>query len=75
MRKSKVFGYFLDSVNVAAVAVMVAVLFVMSKDTLTDWKSITIGIASIVLTFGPKKISSLWTVIGGAGLGYLLSLF
>ncbi len=74
MRQSKIFGYFLDSVNIAAVAVMVAVLFVMARDTLTDWRAMVIAAISLLLTFGLKKINAMWTVIGGALLGYLLSL-
>lgn len=74
MRQSKLLGYFLDSVNVAAVAVMVAVLFAMGKDTLTDWRGIVIAVFSIVLTFGTKKINAMWIVIGGAIMGFVLSL-
>ncbi|NNF19702.1 MAG: chromate efflux transporter [Flavobacteriaceae bacterium] len=74
MRQSKLLGYFLDSVNIAAVAVMVAVLFVMGRDTLTDWRAIVIASVSLVLTFGLKKVNAMWTVIGGAVLGYLLYL-
>jgi chromate transporter len=74
MRKSKLFSYFLDSVNVAAVAVMVVVLVEMSRDTLVDWRAVVIAVLSFIVAFGFKKISSMWTVIGGALLGYLLLL-
>ncbi|NER14941.1 chromate efflux transporter [Leptobacterium flavescens] len=74
MRKSKLLGYFLDSVNIAAVAVMLAVLFEMGKDTLTGWEGIIIALISFILTFGFKKINAMWIVIGGALLGYLLQL-
>jgi len=74
MRKSKLLGYFLDSVNIAAVAVMVAVLYEMSKDTLTDWRAIVIALISIILTFGKRKVNAMWIVIGGAVTGFLLSL-
>ncbi|MEO9887103.1 MAG: chromate efflux transporter [Balneola sp.] len=74
MRSSKTLGFFLDSVNVAAVAVMVAVLFVMGQDTLTDWRAITIGILGALFTFGPTKLNAMWIVGGGAVLGYLLKL-
>ncbi|MCB0707309.1 MAG: chromate efflux transporter [Saprospiraceae bacterium] len=74
MRKSAILGYFLDSVNIAAVAVMLAVLIVMSKETLTDWRGILIALISIGLTFGLKKPSSVLTVVVGAIAGYLLSL-
>lgn len=74
MRRSKMFSYFLDSVNIASVAIMVVVLFEMSRDTLMDWRSIVIAALSLIVSFGFKKINSMWTVIGGAVLGYLLSL-
>ncbi len=74
MRKSKLLGYFLDSVNIAAVAVMIAVLYEMSKDTLTDWRAIAIALISIVFTFGKYKLNVMWIVLGGAVIGFLLSL-
>jgi len=73
MRKSAVLRHFLDSVNIAAVAVMVAVLFVMSADTLIDWKTYLIAAVGFLFTFGPYKLSSLWIVVSGAVMGYVLS--
>ena len=67
-------SFFLDSVNVAAVAVMAGVLYVMSVETITDWRAIIIAIISIIITFGFKKTSVMWTIAGGAALGYLLHL-
>ena len=72
MRKSKILGYFLDSVNVAAVAVMLAVLVTMSLATLVDWQSIFVALIAALLVFGPKKISVIWVIIIGAVLGYAL---
>jgi chromate transporter len=72
MRKSKFLGFFLDSVNVAAVAVMAGVLYVMSVETATDWRAIAIAAISFAVVFGFKKLSVMWTVLGGACLGYLL---
>ncbi|MDB9961132.1 chromate efflux transporter [Oceanihabitans sp.] len=74
MRQSKLFGYFLDAVNVAAVAVMLAVLFEMSLETLINWKAIAITIVSIFFVFG-TKLSTMWTITIGALLGYLLVAF
>ena len=74
MRKSKVLGYFLDSVNIAAVAVMLAVLVTMSFATLVSWQSIIITLIAALLVFGPKKISVIWVIIIGAFLGYLLNI-
>ncbi len=73
MRKSKILSYFLDSVNIAAVAIMLSVLYVMSLDTLIDWKSITITLLSVFMIFGLKKVNPMWIVLGGSILGYLLS--
>ena len=73
MRKSKVLGYFLDSVNIAAVAIMLSVLYVMSLDTLTDWKAVLIALISTVVIFGMKKINPMWVILGGSVLGYFLN--
>jgi chromate transporter len=71
MRKSTLLRYFLDAVNIAAVAVMLAVLIVMAKETLTEWQSIAIALIAVFLTF-KTKISTIWTIIIGAVLGFLL---
>jgi chromate transporter len=75
MRKSKTLVYFLNSVNISAMAVMLAVLIEMGENTLTDWRAIIIAGISFILTFGVKKINAMWTIIGCAVLGYALSLF
>ena len=72
MRRSKIMGWFLDSVNVASIAVMASVLYVMSRDTLTDWRAILIAFAAMTLTFAFKKTSAVFLVIGGSVAGYLL---
>ena len=74
MRASKFLSFFLDSVNVASVAVMAAVLLKMGAATLFDWRSIVIGILSFVVVFGFNKVNAMWMVVGGAILGYLLHL-
>lgn len=74
MRKSKIITAFLDAVNIAAVAVIVAVCVEMSKDTLTDWRTILIAALSIIAVFVFKKMNSAFIVLGGALLGYLLVL-
>ncbi|MDY2585950.1 chromate efflux transporter [Winogradskyella aquimaris] len=71
MQKSKPIRYFLDSVNVAAVAVMLAVLIVMSKDTLVEWQSIVVFLIAAILTFR-IKISTIWTILIGAICGFIL---
>ena len=73
MRKSKVLGYFLDSINVAAVAIMLSVVITMSKQTLLDWQAALIAVVSVVLIFKFKKVSVMWVLIIGAILGYVLA--
>lgn len=73
MRNSTLFSAFLDAVNVASVAIIVAVCFDMGKDTITDWRTILIAILSIAIAFGYRKINSAFVVLGGSFLGYLLS--
>ena len=71
MKQSKMLRYFLDAVNVAAVAVMLAVLFIMVKETLIEWQSILIALIAVVLTF-KTKVSTIWTIVIGAVIGYLV---
>jgi len=71
MRNSILLRYFLDSVNIAAVAVMLAVLLVMAKETLIEWQSIVIALTAVFLTF-KTKISTIWTIVIGAVFGFLL---
>lgn len=74
MRNSKLFSAFLDAVNVASVALIVAVCFDMGKDTISDWRTIVIAILSIIIAFGFRKLNSAFLVLGGSLVGYLLSL-
>lgn len=75
LQKSKIFRAFLDAVNVAAVALILAVCIIMGKATLTGWRTIVIAISSLMVVFVFKKMNSAYIVLGGALLGYLLSLF
>ncbi|MBJ7879931.1 chromate efflux transporter [Gelidibacter salicanalis] len=74
MRKSKIIGAVLDAVNVASVALIIAVCVEMVKDTLTDWRTILIVIASLIMVFIFKKMNSAFVVLGGAIGGYILTL-
>jgi chromate transporter len=50
------------------------VLFELGWETLTNWRAVVIAFISIGVTFGFKKVLAVWTVIGGAVLGYILNL-
>ncbi|MFB3387130.1 chromate efflux transporter [Flavobacterium sp. LAR06] len=73
MRNSKLFSVFLDAVNVASVAIIIAVCFSMAQDTITNWRTVLIALLSIAVTFGFKKINSAFIVLGASFLGYLLT--
>lgn len=74
MRNSKLFSAFLDAVNVASIAIIAAICYQLGKETILDWRTILIAIVSLTLVFGYRKINSGLVVIGGSGLGYILSL-
>lgn len=75
MRNSRLFSAFLDAVNVASVAIIIAICYQMGKESITDWRTALIGILSISLVLAFKKTNSALVVIGGALLGYLLTTF
>lgn len=74
LRSSKIMSAFLDTVNIASVAVILAVAVEMGNESIRDWRTILIAILSFVITFHFRKFNSAFVVIGGAILGYFLSL-
>ena len=84
LRKSKLTRGFLDAVNIASLGIMVAVTLQLGYDVFTlsdyvgdldwNWKTVTIAIIATGISFGIKKVSSFWIVLGGSVLGYFLSL-
>ena len=75
IRKFPTLSAFLDAVNIAAVGVIIAVCFEMGRESITDWRSITIAFISMIMVFGFKKINSAFIVLGGAVLGFILFQF
>jgi len=74
LRKSKYMSAFLDAINIASVAVILAVVIVMGKETITDWRTIAIALLSFGAVLVFKKLNSAFVVIGGALVGYILYL-
>jgi chromate transporter len=74
LRKSKLMSAFLDAVNVASVAVILAVCVQMARESITDWRMILIAVISLTVSLFYKKVNSAFVVTGGAVLGYLLWL-
>ena len=75
LRKSKIIGVILDAVNVAAVALIITVSVEMAKDTITDWRTTVIAVASLIVVFVLKKLKSAFIVLGVTIIGYLLTFF
>jgi chromate transporter len=74
LRKSGVMSQFLDTVNVASVAIILAVLVEMTRLAINDWRTIAIASISLVVTLRFKEINSAFIVLGGSVLGYFFSL-
>jgi chromate transporter len=74
MRDSTYFSTFLDAVNVASVAIIAAVCYFMGRETINDWRTMTIAVISLIIVFSFRHINTAWIVLGGALAGYLLSL-
>jgi chromate transporter len=74
LRRSPLMSAFLDTVNVAAVALIVAVVAEMGLVSLAGWRSVVILVVGFGATFFFKRLNSAFIVLGGALLGYLLWL-
>jgi chromate transporter len=74
LRKSKIMSVFLDTVNMASIALILAICWEMGKSSITDWKTVLIAIIGFAVSFSFKKLNSAFVVLGGAALGYLLWL-
>lgn len=74
LRRSKVLSAFLDTVNVAAIALILGVCVDMGRSSIIDWKTALIGVIGFAVSFGFKKLNTAFVVVGGSILGYLLWL-
>lgn len=72
LRRSPAMSAFLDTVNVASVAIILAVCVEMGKDSISDWRGVVIACAGFAVTMLFKNINTAFIVLGGALLGYLL---
>lgn len=75
LRNSTILSTFLDAVNVASVALIAAICFIMAKETIIDWRTVVIALVSAIAVFKFRKINSAFIVLGGALLGYVLFQF
>jgi len=74
LRRSKVMSAFLDTVNVASIALILGVCVDMGWSSIIDWKTALIGVIGFAVSFGFKTLNTAFVVVGGSMLGYLLWL-
>lgn len=68
LRRSRTAGAFLDGVNVASLALMVAVTWYLGRSALTDLLAVLLGVSSALLLLR-FRINSAWLVLAGALAG------
>lgn len=71
IRRSPAAAAFLDGVIVASLALMVVVTYELGKAALVDLPTVGLALISSVLLFR-WKVNSVWLVLGGATLGFLI---
>ncbi len=72
MRNSQLFSAFLDAVNVASIAIILAVCIDMAGEIFTDRGSIFITLGALASQLIFKRVNSVYVVLGGALAGYIL---
>jgi chromate transporter len=68
LRKSPIFGEFLDGVNVGALALMLVVTWYLGRAALVDVTTIALTVLSAVALIR-FKMNSTWLILGGALVG------
>lgn len=74
LRHSAIMSAFLDAVNMASIAIILAVCVDMGKASIADWKTTVIAIAGFLVSIFFRKINTALIIVGGAVAGYLLSI-
>ena len=74
LRQSKLMSAFLDAVNIASVAIILAICVELSKGSIRDWRTTVIAVAGLAILFLFKKLNTAFIILGGAIAGYLLHL-
>jgi chromate transporter len=73
LRRSPLAGAFLDGVNVAALALMMAVTWQLGRAALVDAVTVGLAVVSAVLLVR-YRVNSVWLIVGAALLGILASM-
>ncbi|HEX8954222.1 MAG TPA: chromate transporter, partial [Polyangia bacterium] len=72
LRRSPIAGAILDGVNVASLALMANVTWLLARSAVTDGWTAALALVSLVLLVR-FRINSVWLVAGGAALGLVLA--
>jgi chromate transporter len=72
LRRSPLAGAFLDGVNVAALALMMAVTWQLGRAAMVDAVTVGLAVVSAVLLVR-YRVNSVWLIVGAAVLGILAS--
>ncbi|WP_298148794.1 chromate efflux transporter [Flavobacterium sp.] len=72
LRESPHFSVFIDAVNVAAIVLILSVCIDLTSTAITNWKTVLIAVISFIICLRYKNVNSVFVLLGGAVLGYLL---
>ena len=72
LRRSPLAGALLDGVNVAALALMMAVTWQLGRAAMVDAVTVGLAVVSAVLLVR-YRVNSVWLIVGAAVLGILAS--
>jgi chromate transporter len=71
LRESALASAFLDGVNAAAIALMAAVTWQLSRSSIIDAPTMLLALAAAFILFR-FRVNSAWLVLGGAVAGLLI---
>lgn len=74
LKSSAIFMSFLTGVIASSVALIAAVGVTLGIESIIDWRTAVIALAALAILLAFKKINSAFVVVGGAVMGYLLSM-
>ncbi len=75
LRRSPYTAAFLDSVNMGAVSVMLAVSIGMAREVVTDLPAALIMGLALIAVLTIKRLNPIWVILAGAVISLLISLF
>lgn len=74
LKNSSIFMSFLTGVIASSVALIAAVGVTLGVESIIDWRTALIALAALCVTFFFKRVNSAFIVLGGAFMGYVLSM-